>query len=144
MSLEVHPAGTELAPPAAKVPVYVFALSATVACDTAPPSDHETKEYVMPPRTCGVATAMVLCDPATTVADAGVVSVLAPTTTRSPLGAVAKERMTASGSSLRSVTPVKPPPSRAASRSVRNDGYSWSGAMNEPVATPAKSCIGCW
>ena len=38
---------------------------------------------------------------------------------------------------------VSPPESVAVSLSSRYDGYSWSGAVNEPDATPAKVCTGC-
>ena len=38
---------------------------------------------------------------------------------------------------------VSPPASVAVRRSSRCDGYSWSGAANEPLATPAKAWIGC-
>ncbi len=38
---------------------------------------------------------------------------------------------------------LRPPASVTVRRSSRCDGYSWSGATNEPPATPTKSCSGC-
>ena len=54
-----------------------------------------------------------------------------------------KVSTTVRGSSRRVLVAVRPPESVAVSRSSRYDGYSWSGAVNEPLATPVKLCIGC-
>ena len=47
------------------------------------------------------------------------------------------------GSIRRLTVCVSPPASVAVSSSSRCDGYSWSGAGNEPEATPLQVCTGC-
>jgi len=60
-----------------------------------------------------------------------------------PLGLDASDRSTVFGSSRIERVSVRPLLSRTVSRSSRCDGYSWSGAVNEPDATPGKLWIVC-
>jgi hypothetical protein len=57
-----------------------------------------------------------------------------------PPGLVLKVSTTVLGSSRTLVVAVSPPESLAVSRSSSQQGYWWSGAANDPPATPAKSC----
>jgi hypothetical protein len=56
-----------------------------------------------------------------------------------PEGLVANVRLTVWGWSVTLAVLVRPPESVAVKTSSRLDGYSWSGAVNEPLATPTKS-----
>jgi hypothetical protein len=56
--------------------------------------------------------------------------------TRSPVGVDWKLRSTVTGCSSTLVVPVVPVASVAVKRSSRYEGYSWSGAVNVPDATP--------
>ena len=62
---------------------------------------------------------------------------------RKPDGLEASVRTTVLGSSRTDSESVSPPESVAVSRSSRWDGYSWSGVVNEPPATPLYDCSGC-
>ena len=73
----------------------------------------------------------------------GAAPVYEPTDSCSPAGAVSNVRFTVRGSSRRVTVFVRPAPSVAVSSSSRCDGYSWSGATNEPDATPLHVCSGC-
>ena len=53
-----------------------------------------------------------------------------------------KVRLTVWGCSVTLAVLVRPPESVTVSTSSRWEGYSWSGAVNEPLATPTKSCSG--
>ena len=60
------------------------------------------------------------------------------TTSWSPAGVVLKVSATVRGSRRRISVSVKPSLSAAVSCNSRYEGYSWSGAANEPLATPLK------
>ncbi len=66
----------------------------------APPSDHDEKTYVVPPRTCGVNALTEFAEPTMTVRSNGVVDVVAPTVSCSPDGADANVRSTVWGRSV--------------------------------------------
>src|SRR5829696_8485432 len=85
---------------------------------------------------------MVFLDPTITVRLKLAVLVVDPTVSCSPPGVVWKLRVTVRGSSWRDTLCRRPPESVAVSCSSRYDGYSWSGAVNEPLATPTKLCSG--
>src|SRR6185503_7984788 len=68
----------------------------------------------------------------------GAVDVAAFTASDSPLGIVWKLSTTVWGSSRRVTEDCVPKLSVAVSVSSRYDGYSWSGALNEPLATPVQ------
>jgi len=59
------------------------------------------------------------------------------------VGELAKVNVTVRGSSRSVFVSVRPPASVAVSRSSRYDGYSWSGVVNDPVATPDQVWIWC-
>jgi hypothetical protein len=82
---------------------------------------------------------MVLWEPTITVRVNGVVEALLPTVSCSPVGLVPKVRSTVWGSRRTLAVSVSPPLSVAVSCSSIQAGYSWSGAVNEPLATPLKS-----
>jgi hypothetical protein len=67
----------------------------------------------------------------------GVVPAALPTASWSPLGLDWNARLTVCGSSRTVFESVSPPESVAVRVSSRYDGYSWSGAPNEPEATPS-------
>ncbi len=73
----------------------------------------------------------------------GAVDVTPFTESCRPVGVVAKLSVTVCGSRRTDVVPLTPPPSVAVSWSSRYDGYSWSGAVNEPFATPGQLWIVC-
>src|SRR5262245_53480529 len=60
-----------------------------------------------------------------------------------PLGTVCKVRLTVRGSIRRLMFAVRPAESVAVITSWRYDGYSWSGAANEPLAVPLNVCNWC-
>src|SRR4051794_4275530 len=72
----------------------------------------------------------------------GVVCCVEPTVSCRPEGDDWKVTATVCGSILRTAVVLAPPESVAVSRSSRYDGYSWSGAANEPLRTPVKVCSG--
>src|SRR5918994_5101944 len=65
-----------------------------------------------------------------------------PTDSCRPTGSVSNVEVTVFGSSRRE-TVLLGPPSVAVSSRARYDGYSWSGASNDPEATPGKVSISC-
>ena len=75
-------------------------------------------------------------EPSTSVAVNGVAAVVLLTTRSSPEGTVARLAETVRG--WRSIVSVSliPELSVAVNASRRNEGYSWSGALNEPLETP--------
>src|SRR5687767_10848616 len=73
----------------------------------------------------------------------GVVETRLFTASWSPVGCVAKDRNTVSGCSCSDVDALAPFASVAVSVSARCAGYSWSGAENDPLATPGKDWRGC-
>ena len=81
-------------------------------------------------------------DPTMTVRVTGAVTAWGPTLSPRPVGLVAKVRSTVCGSSRTLVLALAPAESVAVSTNVSDEGYSWSGAGNDPLATPAKSCSG--
>src|SRR5215210_1630041 len=108
-----------------------------------PPSDQEANSYVVPPSVCGVVALMELLEPTTTVRLKGAVELLSPTTRSSPAGSDWKFSTTGFGSSRTLLVSCKPSKSVAVRRSSRYEGYSWSGAVNVPLATLGKSSQGC-
>ena len=66
-----------------------------------------------------------------------------PTASCSPAAPTGTSARPSAGRAGRVSVSVRPPESVAVRRSSRCDGYSWSGAVNEPPATPAKVWIGC-
>ena len=81
----------------------------------------------------------MLVDPAMTVRVNGVAALPPLRTSWSPEGLEAKVRLTVWGCSVTLAVLVRPPESVTVRTSSRLDGYSWSGAVNEPLATPTKS-----
>jgi hypothetical protein len=66
-----------------------------------------------------------------------------PTVSIRPLGLDWKASATVLGSSVMLAVLVRPPASVAVSTSSRCEGYSWSGALSEPLATPPHVCTVC-
>ena len=66
------------------------------------------------------------------------------TTSWRPVGADARLSTTVRGLRVTLVVADAPSGSVAVRRSTSAEGYSWSGAVNCPLATPTKVCTGCW
>ncbi len=125
--------------------MYVVAeAGATMVCVWAPPSDQDENAYDEPPRVCGE-TAL---DGVRGADDHGAGErrrgLCRPDDELEPGGLEANVSTTVCGSSLRISVSVRPPASVAVRRSSRYEGYSWSGAVNEPPATPENVWIVCW
>src|SRR5262245_1561398 len=73
----------------------------------------------------------------------GLVFVALPTSTFTPVGADVMPRVVVAGSSRTESVAVAPALSVTVRRSSRCDGYSWSGAENEPDATPGNVWTVC-
>src|SRR5918993_2555577 len=67
----------------------------------------------------------------------GVVLTVEPTASCIPLGWVSNPSSTVRGSRRTCVEPAAPAESVAVRTSSRYDGYSWSGATNDPCSWPA-------
>ena len=80
-------------------------------------------------------------EPTITVRENGATDEALPTVSLRPAG-VSNVRTTVRGSRRMLSVSVSPPASVAVRRSSRCDGYSWSGAVNDPVACPAYDCSG--
>ena len=87
---------------------------------------------MLAPSVCGVAPLMELSDPWITVRVNGVVEPVALTVSVRPVGLEANESFTVLGSRRIVRVSVSPPLSVTVSRSSMYDGYSWSGAGNDP------------
>src|SRR3712207_5777923 len=83
-----------------------------------------------------------LAEPTMTWCVTGVVPDSLPTDTPAPEGLDAKPRFTVWGSRRTVALFESPEESTAVSSSSRYDGFSWSGAGNEPLSTPSKPCAG--
>src|SRR6266508_4325247 len=108
-----------------------------------PASDQEAKVYDVPLSACGVGALSELDEPGMTVTVNGVACVVEPTVSCRPVGLVLKVRLTVFGFNVVLTVLVSPTESAAVSSSSTNEGYSWSGAVNEPLATPVNVFIRC-
>ncbi len=79
---------------------------------------------------------MVFFEPTITVRVNEAAFVLPLTVNWRPPGLVWNVSATVCGSSRTLLVSLRPPESVAVSFSSRWDGYSWSGVLNEPLATP--------
>jgi hypothetical protein len=96
--------------------VYVvFAAGVVTLCAAAPPSDHDTNSYVVPPDTCVAGASMLRTIPTTLSKVSGVAMGCASSRSWRPAGTVAIVRLTLRGSTSRNVVWVCP----AESRTVR-------------------------
>ena len=107
-----------------------------------PSSDQDAKLYVLLFLFCGDGALMVWVEPTITVRVNVAVEPLPSTVSDSPPGLVWKVSATVFGSRRRTFVSVRPPESVAVSFSSRYDGYSWSGAVKDPLA-PTKLCSVC-
>src|SRR6266700_8003398 len=111
-----------------------------------PPSDHDVKKYVDLLNVCGDGALTEFAAPTITVTENGVVRG-ASLTTRSlstrPPGLVLNVSTTVFGSNRTLVVDVSPPESVAVSWTSSQHGYSWSGAVNDPLETPETVWIRC-
>src|SRR4051794_30461166 len=106
----------------------------------APPSDQVPNATGTPLYNCGVGPLTVLVEPWMTVRVNGATWLVAPTVRFSPAGLLTNVRSTVLGCTLTVVLLVSPPESVAVIRNSRYDGYSWSGAVIVPLATPLSVC----
>src|SRR5262245_15632291 len=83
---------------------------------------------------------MVLLDPTMTVRVNVAVELAPLNVSWSAHGAVWNVKTTVFGSSRSALVFVRPPESVAVRLSSRYDGYSWSGAVNDPLLTPGNCC----
>ena len=112
----------------------------------APPSDHDVKKYVDLLNGCGDGALTEFAEPATTVTENGVLRGASLTTRllrARPPGLVLNVSTTVFGSSRTLVVEVSPPESVAVSWSSSQHGYSWSGAVIDPLETSLMVWILC-
>src|SRR6266540_1961390 len=111
----------------------------------APPSDHlrNTNVRFCGPKICGLGALIELFEPTITVRVNGAVPAVPPTTSSAPVGLELNVSTTVCGSSRTVVLTACPSESVAVSTRSKKDGYSWSGAVNEPEATPGNDWITC-
>src|SRR3954470_13036021 len=110
-------------------------------CARGPPCAQLMKAYfrLSGGRFCGLFALIELVDPAITVRENGVRCWVPPTASIAWLGLEVKFSVTVFGCRSMVFVPVRPVESVAVNVSCRYDGYSWSGATNEPDATLVKS-----
>jgi hypothetical protein len=90
------------------------------------------------PDVCGLVALTEFVDPTITVRENGLAEEPELNASCSPVGLEVKLSTTVCGSSLTLVVEAAPLLSVAVSCSSRWDGYSWSGAWNDPPATPSQ------
>ena len=90
----------------------------------------------MPDRVWGEGALIEFNEPRMTVFENGVALVVLATDSCNPDGEELKVRLTVIGWRSTLFVVVTPFESVAVRRSCRYDGYSWSGALNDPLATP--------
>src|SRR5437764_12503495 len=112
-------------------------------CVAMPLSDHELKLKMLLFSVCGLPAEIELAEPMITVLLNGVTPVVVLIPSVRPEGTEAKLSTAVFGSSRTLVVAERPPASVAVRSSSRYDGYSWSGALNEQLDTPAESCTWC-
>src|ERR687883_2008888 len=105
-------------------------------CDCAPPSDHDEKLYVEPPIVCGDVALIEFVDPITACFVSGAAPAISSIPTFAPVGFEATVMFMICGSTRTLVVAVAPVESVAVSWISSQHGYSWSGALNVPLATP--------
>ena len=109
---------------------------ATMLCDCAPPSDQDENVYVEPPIVCGDVALIEFVEPITACFVSGVAPAISSMPTFAPVGFEAIVIVMICGSSRTLVVAVAPVESVAVSWISSQHGYSWSGALNVPLATP--------
>ncbi len=97
----------------------------------------------MPLRDRGETALIVLTEPTITVRVNGVGATAPFQAISRPVGFDANVRSTVCGFRRTLVVVLAPSESVAVRRSSRCDGYSWSGALNDPLATFGNVWIGC-
>src|SRR5436190_11342754 len=113
-----------------------------MSCVRLPPSLQLVKSYVTPPTVTGDGAVTCRCEPWITSSVAGAVTVSVPSERSTPAGFDWSVIGTVSGSSRRVTVRLRPKLSVAVSCSSKYDGYSCSGATNEPPA-PVSVWITC-
>src|SRR5262245_32031821 len=92
----------------------------------------------MPPSVCDWDALTVIAEPLISVTLNGVaVGGFVPTASVSPDGLVANDSVTVLGCSVTLFVACVPSESVAVSDSTSDEGYSWSGAVKDPLATPS-------
>ena len=104
----------------------------------APPFDQETQVHVTPPCVCGEGALSVFLELTMTVRANGVGAVIELSPRIRPVGFARRVSVVVLGSSTTLCVAFSPCESVAVNTSSSEDGYSWSGARNEPPATPLK------
>src|SRR5689334_18972661 len=100
-----------------------------------PPSDHDVKKYVDLLNCCGDGALTEFAEPTTAVMENGVVcpaSFTPRSVMASPPGLVLNVSTTVFGSSRTLVVEASPLESVAVSCNSSQQGYWWSGAVNDP------------
>src|SRR6476469_2550816 len=110
---------------------------------TAPPSDHELNTYVVPPTVWGELAVTEIRELRMAVIVAGVWITPLPTVSWRPAGWVVNVTGIVLGSSRTDASLVRPRLSVTRRRTSRYEGYSCSGAMYDPPATPSNVPCGC-
>src|SRR5919198_5690210 len=105
-------------------------------CVCVPPSDQDEKVYVEPPIVCGEGALIEFVEPITACFVSGAAPAISSMPTFAPVGFEATVIVMICGSRRTLVDAVAPVESVAVSWSSSQHGYSWSGALNVPLATP--------
>src|SRR5207244_12711863 len=101
----------------------------------------DAKAYDPGPSVCGVGALTEFVEPTMTVRVNGAAAACEPTASCRPLRTLANASWTVVGSRRRVSDACSPFESVAVSVSSSHDGYSWSGAANEPEATWSTASI---
>src|SRR5919198_3504893 len=105
-------------------------------CVCVPPSDQDEKVYVEPPIVCGEGALIEFVEPTTACFVSGAAPAISSMPTFAPVGFEATVMFIVRGSRRTLVDAVAPVESVAVSWISSQHGYSWSGALNVPLATP--------
>src|SRR5919198_191643 len=112
-------------------------------CVCVPPSDQDEKVYVEPPIVCGEGALIEFVEPITACFVSGAGPAISSMPTLAPVGFEAMVMVMIFGSRRTLVVAVAPVESVAVSWISSQHGYSWSGALNVPLATPLKVWTMC-
>ena len=102
----------------------------------APPSDQAEKTYVVPLSVCGVGALREFCELTIMVLVNGAIAVEAFKPSLRPEGLLTSVSATVLGFKVMLAVLSVPEESMAVRLICSEDGYSWSGAKNDPLAIP--------
>jgi hypothetical protein len=109
----------------------------------APPSDHAEKTYVVPLSVCGVGALIEFCELTITVLVNRAIAVEAFKPSLRPEELLTSVRATVLGFKVMLAELSVPEESLAVRLICSEDGYSWSGAKNDPFVIPVNVWMVC-